>query len=317
MLTTIVLILIGFVILAVGAELMVNGSSKLALHLGIKPLVVGLTIVAFGTSSPELAVSIDSTLSGLSALALGNVVGSNIANIGLILGITAIIHPIQIEMELVRRQIPIVIGCSFLLGLLFLDGELGLIEGLGLVAGLIVFIVYSYRQGSQEQASDDPQLLPIVAPKQRGRTFINVLFILVGLGSLVYGSHLFVTNTVELARLLGLSEAIIGLTLVAVGTSIPELATSVSAAVRKQADIAIGNVVGSNTFNILAVMGISSLFGTISGAQFSLVDFSVMMLFALLLLPLARTGWCIRRLEGCLLLIAYGLYIAYLMIQAT
>lgn len=317
MLVTVLLILVGFVVLGVGAEFMVNGSSKLALRLGITPLVVGLTVVAFGTSAPELAVSIESTLDGVGALALGNVIGSNIANIGLVLGITAIIHPIEIERNLVRSQIPIVIGCTVLLGLLLLDGQLGTLDGLLLGGGLLVFLGFSYWQSTREMSGDDPDLAPIVHPREHGRTWVNVLMLIGGLVLLVAGSSLFVSNTVDLARTIGISEAVIGLTLVAIGTSVPELATSVTAAFRRQGDIAIGNVIGSNTFNILSVLGITALFGVITTEQFSRVDFIVMLAFAVLLLPLARSGWCIRRREGILLIVAYCCYLSYLAVSAA
>lgn len=312
-----VLLVGGFILLGVGAELLVGGSSRLALRLGVTPLVVGLTIVAFGTSAPELAVSIDSTLSGLSALALGNVIGSNIANIGLILGITAIIQPIHIERDLIRKQIPIVIACSVLMGLLLIDGRLTRMDGLLLVIGLCAYIFVSYRQSQKEFNADADLGLPeIVAPREPGKLAINCLLIIIGLVLLVAGSHIFVENAVSLARLLGISEAIIGLTLVAVGTSIPELATSMLAAVRKQSDIAIGNVVGSNTFNILCVLGITSMVSSVSGEQFALTDFLVMMLFACILLPFARSSFTLTRWEGAILLFAYVGYIFMISIQA-
>ncbi len=317
MLSSLFYLIIGFILLGAGAELLVGGSSRLALRLGVTPLVVGLTIVAFGTSAPELAVSIDSTLNGLGALALGNVIGSNIANIGLILGVTALIQPIHIELELVRKQIPIVIACSVMMGLLLIDGSLSRLDGVLLVTGLAVYLYLNYRQGSSALPAESAIVLPeVVAPKKPGSTWLNILFIIIGLALLVAGSHLFVEQAVSIARLLGISEAIIGLTLVAVGTSIPELATSVLAAFRRQSDIAIGNVVGSNTFNILCVLGLTSLVGTISGEQFSLLDFGTMLVFACILLPLARSSFTLTRSEGGVLLIAYAAYIAYIATQA-
>jgi cation:H+ antiporter len=311
MLTSIGLILIGFLLLGAGAELLVGGASRLALRLGVTPLAVGLTIVAFGTSAPELAVSVEATINNLSALALGNVIGSNIANIGLILGITAMIQPIHVERSLVRQQIPIVIACSVLLGLLLLDGEVDRMDGFLLIIGLLAYLYLSFRQSRGEfDAGETLDLPSAITPQQPGRTLINVVFVVLGLGLLIYGSQLFVDNAVILARILGISEAIIGLTLVAVGTSIPELATSVLAAFRRQSDIAIGNVVGSNTFNILCVLGVTAVVGSISGKQFSLVDFGTMLVFALVLLPIARTGFTLSRGEGALLLAGYLGYIA-------
>ncbi|MCI5107133.1 MAG: calcium/sodium antiporter [Pseudomonadales bacterium] len=316
MLSSLFFLIIGFILLGAGAELLVGGSSRLALRLGVTPLVVGLTIVAFGTSAPELAVSIDSTLSGLGALALGNVIGSNIANIGLILGVTALIQPIHIELELVRKQIPIVIACSVMLGLLLLDGSLSRLDGILLVAGLAAYLFLNYRQGKNELPAESAIPLPeVVAPRKPGSTWLNILFIIAGLALLVFGSHMFVEQAVSIARLMGISEAIIGLTLVAIGTSIPELATSVLAAFRRQSDIAIGNVVGSNTFNILCVLGLTSLVGSISGEQFSLLDFGTMLVFACVLLPLARSSFTLTRSEGAILLIAYAAYIGYIATQ--
>lgn len=312
MLTSIGLITVGFLLLGVGAELLVGGASRLALRLGVTPLAVGLTVVAFGTSAPELAVSVESTLKGLSALALGNVIGSNIANIGLILGITALIQPIHVERSLVRQQIPIVIACSIIMGVLLIDGEVNRLDGSLLIAGLLAYLYLSYRQSRNAFSEEEEELdLPeVVAPKKPGNLIANILFVIVGLALLVYGSQLFVDNAVVLARILGISEALIGLTLVAVGTSIPELATSMLAAFRRQSDIAIGNVVGSNTFNILCVLGVTAVIGSVSGSQFSLLDFGAMLLFALVLLPIARTGFTLSRGEGALLLAGYGGYIA-------
>lgn len=317
MLSSLFLLVIGFLLLGGGAELLVAGSSRLALRMGVTPLVAGLTIVAFGTSAPELAVSIDSALSGLGALALGNVIGSNIANIGLILGITALIQPIHIELDLVRKQIPIVIACSVMLGLLMLDGQLSRLDGMLLVTGLAAYLYMSYRQSGRSLPADTSIDLPeAVLPKKAGRSWLNILFVLVGLALLVAGSHIFVQNAIFIARELGISEAIIGLTLVAVGTSIPELATSVLAAVRRHSDIAIGNVVGSNTFNILCVLGLTSLVDSISGEQFTLLDFATMLVFACILLPLARSSFTLSRLEGGILLIAYAGYISYIALQS-
>ena len=310
MLESIGLIILGFILLGVGAELLVGGSSRLALRMGVTPLAVGLTIVAFGTSSPELAVSIESTINGVSAIALGNVIGSNIANIGLILGITALVQPIHVERSLVRMQIPIVIACSVVMGLLLLDGSIDTTDGLLLCIALVVYMIVSYRQSKRDFKPGETLDMPeIRAPLKPGNTLLNLTAIIAGLALLVYSSQLFVDQAVILARLLEVSEAIIGLTLVAVGTSIPELATSMVAAVRKQSDIAIGNVLGSNIFNILCVLGVTAFFGTISAAEFSIMDFAAMLLFALILFPLARSGFRLSRVEGSLLLLGYAVYI--------
>ncbi|MGI9322507.1 MAG: calcium/sodium antiporter [Pseudomonadales bacterium] len=318
----IVMLLGGFLLLGLGAELLVRGASGLAIRLGVSPIVVGLTIVSLGTSAPELAVSIKSTLAGYSALALGNVVGSNIANIGLVLGVMALVSPIYIKRGSVMRDIPVAIGSFVLLLLLLLiDGELAFIDGLALTTGLVAFIIYCYMTDGKEGEVSPPE---VVVPKLQVLTHplaINkntplalMLFVIGGLALLVYGSQLFVDGAVAIARLLGVSEAVIGLTLVAVGTSVPEFATCLVAAWRGQPDIAVGNVIGSNIFNVLGILGITSLVGSISSVQFSLVDFGVALAFSLVLLPLARTDFKLTRLEGALLLAGYCAYLIYLLL---
>ena len=317
MLIPVIFLACGFLLLGAGAELMVTSSSRLAIKLGVTPLVVGLTIVAFGTSAPELAVSIQSTIQGSSALALGNVIGSNIANIGLILAITALIQPVRIEIGLIRKQIPIMIAVSLGLGLMLIDRELDYSDGLLLASGLIAYLVISYKQADSEFDYDDLAIHPERAAKDAGKTSLNLLYSLLGLGLLVFGSNIFVNNAVTLARLFDISEAVIGLTLVAIGTSVPELATSVIAAVRKESDIAVGNVIGSNMFNILAVLGISALVGTIQGDQFALLDFISMILFTAILLPFAWSGLTLSRTEGFFLLSGYLAYLLFVAQQAN
>lgn len=313
MLTLFLLLLTGFVMLGLGAELMVSGSSRLAIKLGISPLIVGLTIVAFGTSAPELAVSIQSTNAGSSALALGNVIGSNIANIGLILGITALIKPIKIEHDLVKKQIPLVIGSTGVLGfLLLMDRELDFSDGLLLTGALLIYLYINSRQSNTEFDAQDLTINAGSAREDISGTLKFCLFIVIGLGLLVSGSQLFVDNAVGIAKEFGISEAIIGLTLVAIGTSVPELATSLIATMRNQSDIAIGNVIGSNIFNILCVLGITAVVGTISGSEIALFDFGVMVAFSIILLPFAWTSLTLSRLEGLFLLLAYIGYLIYI-----
>lgn len=314
MLGSFLLLLAGFILLGIGAEVLVGGSSRLAIRMGVTPLVVGLTIVAFGTSAPELAVSIEAATTGRSAIALGNVIGSNIANIGLILGITAVLCPIRVEAQLIRRQIPMTIGVSLLLCLMLLDGEIHFLDGTILMTGLLGFIIYSYRKGSPDIAGVESSLNDVPLPFAARQTLVNITFIIGGLVLLVGGSHLFVESAIDLAQIFGVSDAVVGLTLVAVGTSVPELATSTIAALRKQSDIAIGNVIGSNIFNILGILGITALISSISAEQFSVIDLTVMVLYAAALLPLAWTGLVLSRLEGSLLLAGYGGYIAYLVV---
>ncbi len=317
MLYALPLLVLGLVVLGVGAELLVGGACRLSQRLGIPPLIVGLTVVAFGTSAPELAVSVSSAVSGYGSLALGNVIGSNIANIGLILGITAFVYPIPMELKLVNQQIPILIASAVVLAGLLMDGELSLLDGSLLSLGLVAYLVLNYVQSKQEPAiaDVDVNLAPLVVETPAGSPFAHLALIAIGLGMLIAGSQIFVNNAVELARLIGISEAVIGLSLVAIGTSIPELATAALAAVRKQPDIAVGNVIGSNIFNVLCVLGTTAWVSPIASDQLSLIDFITMFVFSLILLPFARSGFTISRKEGAILLAAYIGYIAYLTIQ--
>ncbi|MCE9778768.1 calcium/sodium antiporter [Shewanella algae] len=302
-------ILGGFLILTLGAEALVRGASVIALRLGITPLVIGLTIVAFGTSAPELAVSVKSALAGSPGIALGNVVGSNIANIGLILALTALIRPIGVQTQMVRRDIPLMIGASILMWLLVLDGELSLIDGAVLTSLLVGYLLLSYFSSKGEDTDE-----PIEGPKN---PLLSLLFIIAGIGMLVGGGILFVDGAVELARTFGISEVVIGLTIIAIGTSMPELVTSILAALKGQSDIAIGNVVGSNLFNLLGILGVTALVHPISSAGFSTLDFSVMLALALLVLPFAWSGFRIGRREGTILLLGYCGYMGYLVTHAS
>lgn len=307
---TLVLFVVGLLVLVGGAESLVRGSSALALRLGITPLVIGLTVVAFGTSSPELAVSIESALSGSSSIALGNVIGSNVANIGLILGITAIIRPMKVQFSLLKEQIPLMIVISFVIWYMASDLVISFWDGLILVAALLGFLIHSYR--SSKGSDDAEEELPTPVGSLKDKTWYCALLIVIGLGGLIGGGMLFVDSAVEIARVYEVDEAIIGLTIVAIGTSMPELATSVVAALRKESDIAIGNIVGSNIFNILAILGIASLISPLSAAGFSTVDFVVMISFAIILLPMAWSGRILSRPEGTVLLLGYLSYMAYI-----
>ncbi len=307
---TLVLFVTGLLILVGGAESLVRGSSALALRLGITPLVIGLTVVAFGTSSPELAVSIESALSGSSSIALGNVIGSNVANIGLILGITAIIRPMSVQPSLLKQQIPLMIVISFVIWAMAADMAITFWDGFILVAGLIGFLLHSYR--SSKDSPEEEEVLPCEVQSLKDKTWFCILLILIGLAGLIGGGMLFVRSAVEIAQIYNVDEAIIGLTIVAIGTSMPELATSVVAAIRKESDIAIGNIVGSNIFNILAILGIASLISPLSGLGFSTADYVVMISFAVILLPMAWSGRTLSRPEGTVLLLGYLSYMAYI-----
>jgi cation:H+ antiporter len=301
----------GLVMLFVGAEGLIRGSSNLAIKIGITPLVVGLTVVAFGTSTPELVVSLKAALLGNSSISLGNVVGSNIANIALILGVAALIKPLDVHAKVIMREIPIMIGLSLLLILLLIDGEISFIDGLILFIGLIVYVVVNVLMARKEKNSEVDLEFKEGLKSKLGIP-VSIILMIAGLGLLILGANLFVQGAVAIARLFNVSDAIIGLTIVAIGTSLPELITSIVAAYKNEADIAIGNVVGSNIFNILGILGITALIIPISSAGISYIDLGVMFLTALILLPLSKTGLKITRLEGALLLSGYAGFIYFL-----
>ncbi len=301
----------GLVLLFIGAEGLIRGSSNLAIKIGITPLVVGLTVVAFGTSAPELVVSLKAALLGNSSISLGNVIGSNIANIALILGVAALIRPLDVHANVIMREIPIMIGISILLIILLLDGEIGFIDGVIFVTGIVIYSIVNIILARKEK---NPQVDAEFKEGLESKLSIpvSILFLVVGLGLLILGANLFVQSAVAIAKLFNVSDAIIGLTIVAVGTSLPELITSVVASYKKEADIAIGNVVGSNIFNILSILGITALVIPVSSAGISYVDLGIMLITATVLLPLSKTGFSISRTEGAFLLFGYVAYIYYL-----
>ena len=319
--TELALVGIGLVILVVGGELIVRGASGLALGFGISPIVVGLTVVAFGTSSPELAVSLGATLDGNPDVAIGNVVGSNIYNILLVLGLATLIRPLVVKQQLIRFDVPLVIGVSVLLWLLVLDGSLSRLEG-GLLFGLLVaYTVISIRSGRRESASVTEEYREAIEPKARGRSRIkDLLLFAAGLAALVVGANTLVSGATDLARSLGVSELILGLTVVAIGTSMPELVTSVVAALRGQRDLAVGNVVGSNIFNILGVLGLTAILapqGVPVASSAIAFDIPVMTAVAVACLPLLFTGRILRRWEGALFVTYAAIYTTYLVLDAA
>jgi cation:H+ antiporter len=319
--------ILGLIALIVGAELLVRGASKLALSFGISPLVVGLTVVAFGTSSPELAVSVQSTWSGQVDIALGNVVGSNIFNVLFILGLSALITPLLVHQQLIRQEVPIMLGVSLLLWALAADGGIGGWEG-GLLVTLMVgytflLIRQSRRETAAVQAEVNTEYTEAFDGPPKGwdaHWGVQVLLILGGLALLVLGANWLVEAAVGFARELGVSELVIGLTIVAAGTSLPEVATSILAAIRGERDIAVGNVVGSNIFNILGVLGISALVApsalNVAPAMLAF-DLPVMVAVALACLPIFLTGNLIARWEGGLFFAYYLAYTAYLILLAS
>jgi cation:H+ antiporter len=317
---TIFLLILGLVLLIVGAELLVRGASRLAAAFGISPLVIGLTVVAFGTSSPEMAVSVMSAYEGQADLAVGNVVGSNIFNVLFILGLSALITPLLVSRQLIRLDVPIMIGVSVLLLLLALDGNINRLDGVILFAGIISYTAFQIYQSRREKKANEAEGEVIEKPTTPLQWLINLGFVIGGLVLLVVGSNWLVDGAIFIAQSLGVNELVIGLTIVAAGTSLPEVATSVIASIRGQRDIAVGNVVGSNIFNILAVLGLSGLVSPSSIAvpasalQF---DIPVMMVVALACLPIFFTGRVIARWEGFVFLAYYIIYTVYLILAAT
>ena len=319
---TFLMFLGGLIGLVAGAELLVRGASKLALSFGISPLVVGLTIVAFGTSAPEVAVSIGAVLDGKTDIAIGNVVGSNIFNVLFILGLSAIITPLVVNVQLIRQEVPIMIGASLLLLALGLDGTLSMWDGALLFSLLVVYTVFLIVQSRAETKAANDEYAAEFTPAAQGgwdsKLPVQLLLIAAGLAFLVLGSEWLVSASVIFAKALGVSDLIIGLTIVAAGTSMPEVATSITAAIKGERDIAVGNVVGSSTFNILGCVGLSSLvsgnLGLLMPSSLLNFDIWVMLAVALACLPIFMTGREIARWEGAVFLFYYAAYVAYLIL---
>lgn len=321
---TLILLIIGLGLLVAGAELLVRGASRLAAAVGISPLVIGLTIVAFGTSAPELAVSVQAALNGQADISIGNVVGSNIFNVLFILGVAALIAPLIVSQQLVWLDVPIMIGVSFLLLIFSFDGKISWLDGLILFAGAIGYTVFAIYLGRKEgQPEVTAEYTQEYGPDKLGHTphwLVNLGFIGAGLAALVIGSNWLVDGAIALAHLFGVDELIIGLTIVAAGTSLPEVATSIVASLRGERDIAVGNVVGSNIFNILTILGITGLItpGGINVNPGALnFDMPVMVGVAVACLPIFFTGHLIARWEGGLFLGYYVAYTLYLIFGAT
>ena len=302
----------GIVLLFLGGEGLIRGSSNLAIKLGITPLVVGLTVVAFGTSAPELVVSLKAAILGNSSISLGNVVGSNIANIALILGVAALIKPLDVHAIVIRREILIMIGFSVLLILFLLDGELGLIDGIIFLSLLIFYTVINIIMARKEKT---PEVDIVFNDKLRSKLGIpsSIILMIGGLGLLVLGADYFLQSAVAIAKLFNVSDAIIGLTIVSIGTSLPELITSIVASYKRESDIIIGNVIGSNIFNILLILGITTIIIPISSSGITYIDLGTMLFTAIILLPLSKSGFLITRLEGASLLLGYFGYMYYLL----
>ena len=318
---TVLLLVLGLIALVAGAEALVRGASRIALTLGVSPLVVGLTIVAFGTSAPEAAVSIGAAIEGSSDVAVGNVVGSNIFNVLFILGVSALVRPLVVHAQIIRQELPVMIGASILLVLLVQDGKLQPLEGGLLVTLVILYTTFIVRQSRLETRSTEASFEEVVAPRARWDRHwsVQLLLVLGGLVLLVLGSNLLVEAAIDIARALGVSDLVIGLTIVAAGTSLPEVATSIVAAARGERDIAIGNIIGSNTFNLLFCLGASSAVSD-GGLAVSrpVLDFDlwVMLGVAAATVPLFITGYRLTRPNGLLLLLSYFAYTTWLVLDA-
>jgi cation:H+ antiporter len=310
---TVLLFLAALVLLVAGGELLVRGAARLASGIGVSPLVIGLTVVAFGTSSPELAVSIRAALHGQADIAVGNVIGSNIFNVLFILGLSAVLVPLTVGAQLVRVDVPVMVGTSIVVFLMALDGRIARPEALLLALALVGYITLQLRASRNGAPPDD------VARSAAGRPLFNVLFIAAGLGLLLLGSNWLVRAATSIAAMMGVSHLIVGLTIVAAGTSMPEVVTSVVAGLRGQRDIAIGNVIGSNIFNLLAVLGFTGLLaqgGLAVSTSAATLDIPIMVAVAVLCLPVF-IGQSIGRWEGLLFLGYYVLYTTYLILAAS
>ena len=318
---------LGLVALVLGAEWLVRGASKLALAFGLSPLVVGLTVVAFGTSAPEMAVSVGAVLGGTTDLALGNAVGSNIFNVLFILGLAAMITPLSVHVQVIRQEAPIMIGAGVLLLVLAFDGRLSLFDGALLFTLMLGYTGFLVRQSRAEAAAAsapgdyDAEVRPAPPGRWDSRPIVQVGLVLAGLALLVGGSQALVTAAVAFAQALGVSDVVIGLTIVAAGTSLPEVAASVMAALKGERDMAVGNVVGSCVFNVLGVVGLASLAAFGAGGlavPASVLNFDLWVMVAALFacLPVFLSGREIARWEGALFLAYYAAYTAYLVLAA-
>ena len=299
----------GIVVLYFGAVWLVRGASRLASSLGVSPIVVGLTVVSLGTSAPELVVCLVAALQGNPGLAIGNVMGSNLANIGLILGLTSLVHPLEVKHRVVWREMPVMLLITFAIYPIAFDRVLSRMDGFMLLLVLLAYLVWVFRSGHPDEIKSSHGPRDSMATSEEAASLLNLKDIgHVALGSafLVLGGYCIVKGAVEVASALGISEVIIGLTVVAIGTSLPELATSLVAAMRQEVDIAVGNIIGSNIFNLTAIFGTTAIVRPIMIPETVLSrELAGVVLMSLLLLPILRNGWQIKRWEGALLLTAY------------
>lgn len=311
------ILIAGLGLLYIGAQTLVKGGAALAFRFGLSALVIGLTVIAYGTSSPELVVSVNAALHGNGAIAVGNVIGSNICNIALILGLCSLICPLTASAQVIRREIPIMIGISVLVVALLWDGLLGRIDGVLLLGLLIAYTWLTIRRARRETAAAAAAGYELEFHGRKTGMGMSLVLVTGGLLLLIAGSDLFVRGAVELARGWGMTDTVIGLTVVAVGTSLPEFATSLVAVLRGHSDVAIGNVVGSNLFNLLGILSVGALIRPIDTSGLSRIDVAVMLFTAIALLPLARSGGRVNRWEGAGLFAVYLGYTAYLVLHVA
>jgi len=305
----------GILLLYFGAELLVRGSVSISHKMNIPPLLIGLIVIGLGTSSPELVVSIDAALSGSGEIAVGNVVGSNISNIALILGLAALIYPITVQKSLLKLEVPVLVLASLLVTILIFNGMLTRINGVVLIFGLTAYLIVTIRSNSAP-LFDDSEIIQGAKP---GSTTMKTRYMLVkivgGLGMLILGAELMISGSLGLARTFGLSEAVIGLTVVAVGTSAPELATGLIAAVRKQGDLILGSLIGSNILNLLFVLGVTAIIRPVTLTDITMTDLLLMTTLSVILVPIMWTGFRVIRWEGALLVLCYAGYVGYLFMR--
>jgi len=311
-LTGLIPLLIGFALLFIGGECLVRGSTSLAIRFGLPPLIAGLTIVSFGTSSPELMVSVQAALDGNAGISLGNIVGSNICNIGLILGVCAMVRPMTVNRQMVQFDIPMMVGVSVLLAVLLSFWELSRGVSLVFVAGLVIYLWGSFRVSKKDQGDDVLKEVKDTALVSRSGLLLAWGMTIGGIFLLFYGSSFIINGATTIAKYFGINDTVIGLTIVAIGTSLPELATTLVAALKKNFDIALGNVVGSNIFNTLGVLGIVGVIRPFSENHVGWVSVVVMLVLSVALLPLVRKKAHLSRWAGLLFVTMYIGYLFYL-----
>ncbi len=309
MIIDITLTLAGVLLLYAGAELLVRGSVALSHKFRVTPLLIGVIVIGFGTSSPELVVSIEATLIDSGEIAVGNIVGSNISNLALILGIAALFHPIRGQKDLLRREVPVMIAVSLLMTVLLWNGVLSRLDSLVLLGGLIIYLVMTIRDNIT------PAIAEMEVAFRRYSTPVVIIGTLSGLGILVLGAHVMISGATGIARTFNIPEGVIGLTIVAVGTSLPELATAVVAVLRKQSELILGALVGSNILNMLLVLGVTGLVRPVFLVDIMLDDLVLMSALAILMIPVIRTGYVVSRLEGAMLLAIYFGYLSWLFLR--